>query len=85
MTRPTARERELESALLDLTICAAPFAVGRGMKVVRGNLMKSIKNASTALKTEPCQRDYTPSLNELADAADEERKRNPNYRADLEG
>lgn len=85
MAEPTTRERELERALLDLTICAAPFAAGRGMKQVRGNLMKSIKNASTVLKSEPCQRDVVPSLQELAEAADKELQNDPNYRADLDG
>lgn len=84
MANPTARERELERALLDLRICAAPFASGRGMNKVRAHLKRSIESADNLITSTPCQRNKAPSLHDLADAADEELREKPNYRADLD-
>ncbi len=80
----TPREIELERALIDLTISAAPFASGRGMRVVRDSLGNAITRASKALKDEPCARDPKKTLLEMADEADAERRRDPNHRADLD-
>lgn len=78
------REKELERALIDLTIFAAPFASGRGMIEVRNNLKSAIHTASTVLKDQPCARDPQEALREMADEADAARQRDPNFRADLE-
>lgn len=85
MTEPTARERKLERALLDLSVFAVVFATGRGMKPARRQLMASIMRANELLDSKPCQRDAEPTLHDLADAADEERRSDPSYRADLDG
>lgn len=85
MADSSARERELERALIDLTISAAPFATGRGMRQVRANLSDAIKRAADAIKAKPCERDRRMELVDLANAADEERRNDPCYRADLDG
>lgn len=85
MPNRTPREIELERALIDLTIYAAPFSSGRGMCEVRTNLKKAIHTASKALKSEPCARDPQDALRKMADEADAERRDDPNYRADQDG
>lgn len=85
MPARTPREIKLERALIDLTIFAAPFASGRGMCEVRKNLKKAIHTASSALKDQPCALDPNEALREMADQADAERRRDPNFRADQDG
>lgn len=85
MTIPTARERELERVIEELQIRAVPFATGRGMKAARYLLMQAIKKGNDVLNARPCERDRPKELVDLANAADEERRRDPCYRADLDG
>ncbi len=81
----TPREIELERALINLRLSAAPFAKGHGLLVVRENLSSALTHASKALKNEPCARDPRQTLRDAADRADAERRNDPNFRKDTDG
>lgn len=91
-TRGTVSVDEIKSALLDVSISAAPFIHGRGMERARRKLLRTVKHASELLKLEiEDPEDETAAvapvdgLRALADAADMECAARPGYRADLEG
>jgi hypothetical protein len=80
---------EIKSALLDVSMSAAPFIHGRGMERARRNLLRTVKHASELLKLEivdpEAEAGRVEHLRELAQAADAECAARPGYRADLEG
>ncbi|MEQ8318742.1 MAG: hypothetical protein RH946_00645 [Rhodospirillales bacterium] len=88
----------LESATVELRICAAPFAKWHGISDKCEALRHAMKIVGVALKdiaTTPGHvdrlralgaraQDEKLDLKTLADAADEARREEPGYRADLE-
>jgi len=88
----------LESAVVELRICAAPFAKWHGISDKCEALRHAMKIVGVALKdiaTTPGHvdrlralgaraQDEMLDLKTLADAADEARREEPGYRADLE-
>jgi hypothetical protein len=80
---------EIKSALLNVSMSAAPFIHGRGMERARRQLLRNVKHASELLKLEivdpQAEAGRVEHLRELAEAADVECAARPGYRADLEG
>ncbi len=88
----------LEAATVELRICAAPFAKWRNLEQCKPlrQAMKMVGVAIKDIKSMPghCDRVRDLSaraegeeldLKALADAADAERRKQPGYRADVEG
>ncbi len=88
-TRGTVSVEEIKSALLNVSICAAPFTRGRGLETARANLWHAVKHASELVRLEivdpEAEAGRVENLRELAEAADAECAARPGYRADLEG
>ena len=88
-TRGTVSVEEIKSALLNVSMSAAPFIHGRGMERARRQLLRNVKHASELLKLEivdpQAEAGRVENLRELAEAADTECAARLGYRADLEG
>lgn len=88
-TRGTVSVDEIKSALLDVSLSAAPFIHGRGMELARRKLLRTVVHATELLKLEivdpQAEAERVARLRELADAADTECASRPGFRADLEG
>lgn len=85
MTGRPLTDDEYRKLLNDVMLSASVFAFGRGMPEARKQLRDTMNAARQVLNETPCARDPKQTLREMADAADEERRQAPNFRADQEG